>query len=118
MHGNLISAPPTNPSLILVFVLFRNQSPPFFILSKGQLLRLQLFPGHNHVHHECRSDDKPRGRKEDVDWHRVPRKGTVRQGVQTVLGEVHEPGDADDRPIDAAKGGKSKDFGGVVSIRE
>jgi hypothetical protein len=40
------------------------------------------------------------------------------RGIECGLREVKETGETDDQAIDFAKGGETKDFGGVVAVRK
>ena len=102
---------------VFVFVFFPDQALPFLVLGVFQLFLAQASSGNIHVSHQCRADHESRACKEYIDWDGVTLERPVSERVQSVLGEVHQTGQADDRAVNAAERGKSKYFGSVVAAK-
>lgn len=69
------------------------------------------------VHDQGDAQDEPRGGETEIQWLRVVFKGMVQHGLKTGLGKCEDAGQADDGPVHGAKGGISKHFGCVVTVK-
>lgn len=65
---------------------------------------------------ECYTNKQCQAKQDDVDRNWIVLEDLVRRGVKSGLREIEDTGQADDKTVDFAEGGKPKDFGGVIAV--
>lgn len=114
---NLVNA--IGLSLLLLFLLLlRNLlgNQPLTLVIDGLLMLHHAPTSHRNKDDQCGAHHESTRCQGRVDRDRIAIKSAVREGVETILGEIRQSRETDDGSVDTTESGKAENLGGIVPI--